>query len=149
MKIRMSIAAVGVSALLGAGAFVLPAAASGHSESESHTLKFIAVQDKSTMFTQTTGAEQDTDINKAGKVIGFDMIYFAVSSKTTAALNLTLDTTGGFLYGTLTVNTSTGAITNGKVTGGTGSFTGATGTIKAKNLNNAGTRTAVTITYTT
>jgi len=100
MKIRMSIAAVGVSALLGAGAFVLPAAASGHSESESHTLKFIAVQDKSTMFTQTTGAEQDTDINKAGKVIGFDMIYFAVSSKTTAlnlTLDLTLDTTVGLV----------------------------------------------------
>lgn len=100
MKIRMSIAAVGVSALLGAGAFVLPAAASGHSESESHTLKFIAVQDKSTMFTQTTGAEQDTDVNTAGKVIGFDMIYFAVSSKTTAlnlTLDLTLDTTVGLV----------------------------------------------------
>ena len=31
--------------------------------------------------------------------------------------------------------------------GGTGAFAGATGTIKAKNLNKAGTRTAVTITY--
>jgi hypothetical protein len=35
------------------------------------------------------------------------------------------------------------------VTGGTGSFTGATGTITAKNLNKAGTRTLVTIKYST
>ena len=56
-------------------------------------------------------------------------------------------TAGGFVYGTLTVNFKTGAITNGKVTGGTGAFAGATGTIKAKNLNKAGTRTAVTVTY--
>jgi hypothetical protein len=33
------------------------------------------------------------------------------------------------------------------VTGGTGAFARATGTIKLKNLNAAGTRTAVTITY--
>ena len=33
------------------------------------------------------------------------------------------------------------------VTGGTGAFKGATGTITAKALNKAGTRTAVTITY--
>ena len=52
-----------------------------------------------------------------------------------------------FVYGKLTVNFKTGAITNGKVTGGTGAFARATGTIKAKNLNAAGTRTAVTITY--
>ena len=31
--------------------------------------------------------------------------------------------------------------------GGTGAFKGVTGTIKAKSLNKAGTRTAVTITY--
>jgi hypothetical protein len=33
------------------------------------------------------------------------------------------------------------------VTGGTGAFARATGAIKAKNLNTAGTRTAITITY--
>ena len=62
-------------------------------------------------------------------------------------MNATVDTTGGFLYGTVTLNFKTGAVTDGKVTGGTGAFKGATGTIKAKNLNQAGTRTAVTITY--
>jgi hypothetical protein len=146
MKIRMSIAAVGVAALVGTGAFVLPAAASAHSAS--HTLKFISVTEKSAMFTKTTGGQQDTDVNTAGKIVGFDMLYFTASSAPTTAVNVTVDTAGGFLYGTVTINTSTGAPINGKVTGGTGSFTGATGTIKAKNLNKAGTRTAVTITYT-
>ena len=62
-------------------------------------------------------------------------------------VNIAVDTTGGFLYGTLSLNLKTSALTNGKVTGGTDTFAGATGTIKAKNLNAAGTRTAVTITY--
>jgi hypothetical protein len=145
MKMRTSIAAAGAAALLGTGAVVLPVAASA--SSATHTLKFISVQKKAVMFTRTTGANQDTDINAAGKTIGFDMIYFSATSATSGSVNVTLDTTGGFLYGTGTINVKTGAFSNGKVTGGTGAFKGATGTIKAKSLNKAGTRTAVTITY--
>jgi hypothetical protein len=146
MKLRTSLAAAGAAVVLGTtGALVLPAVASAHSAT--HTLKFISVQQKSVMFTKTTGANQDTDVNAAGKPVGFDMIYFAATSATAAAVNVTVDTSGGFLYGTGTINFKTGVFSNGKVTGGTGSFAGATGTIKAKNLNPAGTRTAVTITY--
>jgi hypothetical protein len=145
MKIRMSIAVAGAAALLGTGALAIPAAASAHTTS--HTLKFISVTKASAMFTKTTGAQQDTDVNTAGKIIGFDMLYFAATSATTVTVNVTVDTTGGFLYGTFTVNTSNGVVSNGKVTGGTGSFKGAAGTITAKNLNKAGTRTAVTVTY--
>jgi hypothetical protein len=147
VKIRKSFAAAGVAALIGAGALALPAAASANSAT--HTLKFISVTKKSVSFTKTTGGQQDTDVNAAGKTVGFDMLYFSATSSTTGNLNVTVDTTGGFLYGTATVNFSTGAVTNGKVTGGTGSFAGATGTFKTKNLNKAGTRTAVTITYST
>ncbi len=57
-------------------------------------------------------------------------------------MNVTVDTTGGSLYGTLTFHFNTGTSTNGKVTGGTGAFKGATGTFTAKNLNKQGTRTA-------
>ena len=148
MKIRTSIVAAGAAVVLGTtGALVLPAVASAHSTT--HTLKFISVTKQSIMFTKATGGQQDTDVNAAGKTVGFDMLYFKSVSATTGNVNVTVDTTGGFLYGTLTVNFKTGAISNGKVTGGTGSFAGATGTIKAKNLNPAGTRTAVTITYST
>jgi len=146
MTIRTSIAAAGAAvAIAGAGAILLPAVASAHSTT--HTLKFISVQQKSVGFPKASGANQDTDVNAAGKTVGFDMIYFSATSATAAAVNITVDTTGGFLYGTATANIQTGAITNGKVTGGTGAFKGVTGTIKAKNLNKQGTRTAVTITY--
>ena len=146
MKLRTSLAAAGTAVILGtAGAVVLPAVASAHSGAQ--TLKFISVTKKSIMLTKTSGAQQDTDLSATGKIVGFDMLYFAAASATTGAVNATVDTAGGFLYGTLTVNFKTGAITNGKVTGGTGAFAGATGTIKAKNLNKAGTRTAVTVTY--
>ena len=145
MKMRAPIAAASAAAILGAGAFVLPAVAS--STATTHTLKFISVSKKSIMLTKASGAQQNTDVSKAGKTVGFDMLYFKATSASSAALNITVDTTGGFLYGTAKISFKTGAVTDGKVTGGTGSFKGATGTIKAKNLNQAGTRTAVTITY--
>jgi hypothetical protein len=147
MKIRTSIAAASAAALIGGtGALLLPAAASAHSVT--HTLKFTAIQQKSVNFSRTTGASTDQDVNSAGKIIGFDEIYFAFNPKTnTATGGVTLDTNGGFLYGTLNLNTK-GPLMHGKVTGGTGSFNGATGTITAKNLNKSGTRTAVTIVYT-
>jgi hypothetical protein len=145
MKVRRSIAAAGAAVVLGTTGALLPAVASA--SSATHTLKFTAVQKAGVMFTKTTGANQETDVNAAGKTVGFDVIYFAGTSATSGAVNITVDTSGGFLYGTATVNIKTGAITNGKVTGGTGAFKGATGTIQAKALNKAGTKHAVTITY--
>jgi hypothetical protein len=143
MKLRTSLAAAGAAALLGTGALVLPAVASA--SSATHTLKFIAVQKGTVSFTKTTGANQETDVNAAGKTVGFDLIYFAAVSATSANVNITVDTSGGFLYGTATVNVKTGAVTNGKVTGGTGAFAKATGTIKAKAISSN--KHAVTITY--
>jgi hypothetical protein len=139
------IAAAGAAALLGGtGAMVIPAIASA--STVTHTLKFTAVQTSSVNFSQTTGGTAETDVNKAGKIIGFDVIHFVFNPKThTASGGVTLDTNGGFLYGTLKF--SSGPVTRGTVTGGTGIFKGATGTITGKSLNKAGTRTAVTITY--
>jgi hypothetical protein len=145
MKVRRSIAAAGAAVVLGTtGALALPALASANTAT--HTLKFISVQKSSVGFGKTAGANQDTDVNAAGKTVGFDMIYFTATSATGGTINVTVDTSGGFLYGTGTI-TNNGVFSNGKVTGGTGSFKGATGTITAKDLNKAGTRTAVTIIY--
>lgn len=144
MKVRTSIIAVGAAVAIGTtGALVLPAVASAHSAST--TLKFIAVQKASVTFTKTTFGQQETDVNATGKTIGFDEVYFAATSASTAAANVTGDFSGGLLYGTFTVNLKTGAVTNGKVTGGTGKFKGATGTITAKPISS--TKTAVTIVY--
>ena len=144
MKLRTSLAAAGAAVVLGTtGALVLPAMASAHSVT--HTLKFIAVQKASVNFTTATQGIQETDVNTTGKTVGFDMLYFNIVSSSSAAVNATIDTKGGFLYGTFNINLKTGALTNGKVTGGTGAFKGATGTITAKMISN--TKHAVTITY--
>jgi hypothetical protein len=143
MKIRTSIAAAGAAvALAGAGAVLLPGVASAHSTT--HTLKFTAVQLKSANFSQTAGGSAEKDVNSAGKVIGFDVINIQVDPTThKPAGAVTLSLNGGFLYGTLKLTNNP---IHGTVTGGTGTFKGATGTITA---NQSGTRTAVAITYTT
>ena len=147
MKIRTFIAAAGAAVVLGGtGAFLIPAVASAHSVT--HTLKFTAVQQKSANFSKTASGQAENDLNGTGTIIGFDVIYFVFNPKThTASGDVTFDTNGGFLYGTLKFTKN--PVTHGTVTGGTGIFTGATGTITGKSLNTSGTRTAVTITYTT
>jgi hypothetical protein len=146
MKVRRSIIAAGAALALGTtGALVLPAVASAHSST--HTLKFTAVQKATHSFSKAAEGIQDTDVNTAGKTVGFDMLYVAATSSTSGNANVTVDTNGGFLYGTFTINFKTGAVTNGKVTGGTGAFTKAAGTIKVKTISN--TKHAVTITYST
>jgi hypothetical protein len=146
MNLRKSLAAAGAAAILATtGAFVLPAAASAHTSTR--TLKFTAVQQTMVIFTKATAGIQETDVNTAGKTAGFDMLYLTATSPASAAIHATVDTTGGFLYGTFTLNLKTGAITNGKVSGGTGAFTRATGTITAKAISS--TKHAVTITYST
>jgi hypothetical protein len=72
------------------------------------------------------------------------VIHAAVNPKThSAAGGVALDTSGGFLYGTLKFSNS--PVIHGTVTGGTGAFKGATGTITGKSVSK--TRTVVTITY--
>ena len=146
MKVRASIAAVGTMAALGlTGAVLLPAAAGARTVT--HTLTFTAVQQATANFSKTTGGSADKDVDKAGKVIGFDVLRFAFDPKTgTTSIGVALDTAGGFLYSVL--HESSTPVTHGTVTGGTGTYAGATGTITAKS-NKAGTRTAVTITYQT
>ncbi len=144
MKIRTSVAAAAAAAIVGTGAFVLPAAASA--STTTHTLKFTAETENSVAFSNSAEAEQDTDVNGAGKVVGYDVLYVALVSSTTADINITVDVNGGMLYGTATLN-GNGVVADGKVTGGTGKFKGATGTFTVKTLNKAGTRHAVKFTY--
>lgn len=145
MKIRMSIAAAGAAVILGGtGALALPAVASAHTAP--HTLKFISVTVHTVPFTSTAEGFQDTDVNSAGKTIGFDDLCFTITGKNAGAGSVALDVKGGFLYGTI-ATANAGKTFRGKVTGGAGVFTGAAGTITAKAITS--TKTAVTITYTT
>src|SRR6516162_1600564 len=81
MKFRATIAAIGIAAALGiTGTIVLPAAASAHATT--HTLKFTSVQQASVQYSSTVGGSEDKDVNKAGKVIGFDVAQFAFNPQT-------------------------------------------------------------------
>jgi hypothetical protein len=147
MKHRIAIAAIATAAALGgAGALLVPAASASPSAVKSHTITFTSVQEAVHNYSQTVSSQQDRDVNKAGKVVGYDLLYTVFNPKTeTAKLSFTAITSGGFVYGV--ANASANPVTHGTMTGGTGIFKGAAGTILAKNLNKAGTRTSVTITY--
>jgi hypothetical protein len=141
MKVRRSIAAAGAAVVLGTtGALVLPAVAGAHVAST--TLKFTAVTNKHVSFTSSTFGNQETDVNSTGTTIGFDDVYVKITGANTATANVALDIKGGFLYGVVTT-TDGGKTFSGKVTGGTGAFKGATGTITGKAISS--TKTAVTI----
>jgi hypothetical protein len=143
MKIRTSLMTVAAAAVLvTTGALALPAVASAHDAA--HTLKFTAVTVKTVMLSKTTLGVQQTDVNSAGKAIGFDVVYYKATGQATATENAALDTTGGLLYATFTT-TNSGTTSSGKVTGGTGAFKDATGTITAKKISS--TKTAVQIVY--
>ena len=82
MKVRTSIIAAGAAVVLGTtGTLLVPAMASAHSTTT--TLKFISVTKRSVGFTKTTGGQQDSDVNAAGKTVGFDMLYYAAAAANT------------------------------------------------------------------
>lgn len=111
-----------------------------------HTLTLTSVQGATTSFSPTSGASEDKDVSRTGKVIGYDVVRFFFNPKTnTGSLDVAVDLKDGLLYGVL--RESGGPVTRGTVTGGTGAYKGATGTIIAKSLDKNDIRTAVTITY--
>jgi hypothetical protein len=151
MRARTLIATAGVAGLLGTGAFLLPAVASTNAPARSAcgcrvvTLTFTSVTKDARQLSASTAAQQDTDLNSAGKVIGFDDLYLVFNQKTGAGSgNFAFDTRGGFIFGTLRLSSS-GA--TGRITGGTGRYRDVSGSLVARTRNKAGTRTAVTITY--
>jgi hypothetical protein len=132
MKVRKSIVAAVAAVVLGAtGALALPALASAHDGEGA--LEFTQKSGGSVTFTNNppTEALQDDLINGAGKTIGFGM-WYQVAGKTTITGNGAFDLSGGLLYGTDSSNND-GKTYKGTVTGGTGTFAGATGTIEVKN----------------
>jgi hypothetical protein len=147
MKHRNAIAAIATAtALAGGCAAVVPAASASTSAPKTHNLSFTSAQEAVHNYSQTISSQQDRDVNKAGKVVGYDLLYLVFNPKTeTAKLNFTAVTSGGFVYGVASASSS--PVIHGTVTGGTGVFKGAAGTIVAKNLNPSGSKTAVTITY--
>lgn len=144
-RTRLSIAALATTAAAGtAGALLLPSAASARPVT--HTLAFTSVQQDQTTFSPTVSGAEDKDVNSAGRVIGYDILRFVSDPKHDAAsVDVAVNLNGGILYGVM--HEGSGQTIHGTVTGGTGTFHGASGTITARPLDQDGARTAVTITY--
>ncbi|HXP58688.1 MAG TPA: hypothetical protein VN847_27255 [Streptosporangiaceae bacterium] len=151
MKLLTSIIGAGVAAAaVAGGAFAVPAFASPHAASShaaSHTMSFTAVTKASVGFSDASAGVQQTDVNQAGQTIGFDETYGTATSASTVDNDFTLDTRGGLLYGAYTLNVMTGKVTDGRVTGGTGAFRHATGTLAAKAVSSH--KYTITVTYRT
>ncbi|HEY6934371.1 MAG TPA: hypothetical protein VI452_13320 [Marmoricola sp.] len=143
MKRYTAMAATGAVALASAGALIVPAVASG--SATTHTAKFTAVLQKQAQFSKRSFGETDKNLSH-GKIVGFDVINGRVNPNTNRPHGwVAVSTRGGMMFGTLRF--TNGPVTRGSITGGTGRFSGATGTIYAKSLNSSGTRTAVVVTY--
>jgi hypothetical protein len=94
------------------------------------TLKFTSRTDHTVNLTDTTSVNQDTDLDSTGKTIGYDNTYVTATDQNTLSADAALAMNGGFVYATFT--TSDGGQTwSGTVTGGTGTFKGAKGTVTA------------------
>jgi hypothetical protein len=145
MKTPISIVAVATVGLLGTGAFLLPALASPQSAT-THTLNFTSVQLKSINFSKKHFGQSDVDVDSANKKIGFDTLNGVFDPKTNSVtIDVSFDTQGGFMY--FHLHSTSSSTFAGKMTGGTGKFKHAHGSLTATNLDESGTRTAVTITY--
>jgi len=93
------------------------------------TLTFVSRTDNTMNFADTTSsANQDTDLDSKGNTIGYDNTYVTTTA-TGATADAALAIDGGFLYATFATND--GQNWSGEVTGGTGKFKGATGTVTA------------------
>jgi hypothetical protein len=103
---------------------------------KAHHLKFVAIQTGS----HGVGPRSfvGTDVNRHhGKVVGYDTISGKFNRHTHKAfLRVALSRKGGLLFGQLTISGQSGHFT-GKVTGGRGRFSGATGTIRASMFRTA------------
>ncbi len=141
--------AIGAAVALAAGgslaatSLLSPAAASTHVARTSHALEFTAVRGSQLRFGKRDFGEQGRAVQE-GKEIGFYSLSLHFGHRSGSG-SFSLDLKGGHLYGTLHV--TNGPDSSGRITGGLGTFKGATGTLKAHNENRSGSRTDVTITY--
>jgi hypothetical protein len=143
MKLHVPIAALATAAGIAAtSAFLLPTA---NAKTVTHTMTFTSLEQTNVTFSQLAGGEVDKDVSKANKLVGWDLVRITVDPKThKIAGGFTLMTIGGFLYGTVSPANGT---SHGTVTGGTGDFKGAIGTMLVRDLNKSGSKSAITITW--
>jgi hypothetical protein len=135
MRARNYLALAAAAAVTATASAAIPALAAP--ATARHTLHFDAVQVYAHQFSASSHIELDKDVS-GGKVIGTDELDWSGNN---AAVALALGK--GFLYGRFTVSNS--GIISGSVTGGTGAYRGASGSISGHAVSS--TVAAVTVKY--
>lgn len=132
MSRKIAIAAVtGVAALSLAVTGASLAAATPAVHASSHKLRFASVETAQKSFGATTFVSSDRDVRN-GKVIGYDVVHVVFHPKTnTFSVTVAATFKAGTLY---LVGTGSGesADFSGRITGGTGVFRGAHGTVAGR-----------------
>jgi hypothetical protein len=136
MKARIALVSVSVAAAVGAGVFAVNPADAHPSKAVIHTIKLKLTQIGNLNFSKSVSAGADKAKIK-GKSAGFDVTHFSGTSGDVA-----LAIKGGLLYAHLTYNVKTGNVA-GTLTGGTGTYKTAKGTVSA--VSPSATKTNVTI----
>ena len=137
-RVVVPLALAGVAAGVAASGFGAADAATVR-----HTLRLTAVQISDVM---VRGVDVATDRDmQHGKVTGYDVTSCRIHLSTrTATCQVAVARAGGMIVGRARINLATGA-GHGVITGGTGTFSGARGTISTRATGPATTR--VTLVY--
>ena len=124
MKLRYAAAAAAATAALAIG---VPAAAASHAPTGK--LVYTATDSKMITYSRSTGASNGL-LTQSGKLTGFFELSFKFT-KTSGTADLAADIRGGLLYAVLHLNSKNNNAA-GPITGGTGKYAGAKGTVVAK-----------------
>jgi hypothetical protein len=137
MNVRTSITAAGTVAALATGGCLLALPASAGSAT--HTIHFKALTKSQAGLGKHGGVSFDHDVTPGKGLIGYDVVSFVGKSSGDVAVGLK----GGLLLAHLKF-TKNGAL-SGSVTGGTGAYAHAKGTVSGQAISKK--KTAVTVTY--
>jgi hypothetical protein len=145
---KRTLAVGGTAALIAATAFGGSSTMVNAADAPAPTMhmRFIAHSDRNINFGRRTFGGTEID-RRAGHRVGFDLISGKFDPATgTVTIDVAVARRGGLLYGKVHSVSATRYV--GRVTGGSGRFKGANGTVTARNLNQQGSRTRVVVTYT-
>jgi hypothetical protein len=134
---------VAVAAVIASGVGVAVTVETSAASAPTHTLKFNAIELRSHNTSKTTFTSAEVERHK-GKFVGYDVVTGRFNPSTNRVhINVAVARKGGLLFAQLSAKGNNDL--HGTVTGGTGKFDGAVGTVTAHSVSNK--KTAVTVKY--
>jgi hypothetical protein len=110
-----------------------------------HTIRLVAHLTGSHQYNRHAVATTEVD-RRAGKIVGYNILHEHFT-KTGGLITGAVVRQRGLIYFRIPLTAKSGPVFTGTLTGGANAFKGVRGTITARNLNNAGTKTKVIINY--